>query len=337
MKSKALMKNFVKSGRSLLIVGITIFVVSVLMGGFLFVAIKTDKGEDFRRVDGDFVYSKLEVAYLDASYATEKSDGEVRKYYVAYDENKVPYVVCLNDEIFNKLKKIYDYSLNLGENQDENDRPASVVIYGDSQKLPKEAVSLLSDWWQEDDGTKLSSEEVRKLVGNYYLDTYYDMNEDLVFISTAFGVFALLGLILILVYVIRNKKTYKALSKYERELEEIAQDLESGSGTNSKKCRVILTSKFVLSYQNGLKLFENKDIVWIYPFTFRQNGFLTYKCIYVITKDGKSNIITQTSTTGLKKQLAYEELYQEMMNRMPNILHGYTKENQMKAKELYRR
>ena len=40
----------------------------------------------------------------------------------------------------------------------------------------------------------------------------------------------------------------------------------------------------------------------------------------------------------VKKNLVmFDELYNTFLNRMPNVLSGYTKENKEKAKELYQK
>ena len=77
-------------------------------------------------------------------------------------------------------------------------------------------------------------------------------------------------------------------------------------------------------------------IVWIYPHEYRYNGSLSQKSIFVVTKNSKAHKLATVSAS--KKNLVmFDELYNTFLNRMPNVLSGYTKENKEKAKELYQK
>ena len=39
---------------------------------------------------------------------------------------------------------------------------------------------------------------------------------------------------------------------------------------------------------------------------------------------------------GKKNKASFDELYQDIINKVPNALVGYTNENKMKVKELYK-
>ena len=54
-------------------------------------------------------------------------------------------------------------------------------------------------------------------------------------------------------------------------------------------------------------------------------------------KNGKANIVANISAWGREKQNAYDELYQELISKLPDALHGYSKENKEKAKEMYKK
>lgn len=73
--------------------------------------------------------------------------------------------------------------------------------------------------------------------------------------------------------------------------------------------------------------------MWVYPFITKQNGITTSKSIYVVTNNGKSNVIAVVNTWGKKNKASYEELYQDIINKVPNVLVGYSKENMEKLKK----
>ena len=190
---------------------------------------------------------------------------------------------------------------------------------------------------KDEDGNTYTIDELKSVVGENYLDTTWDNKEEGVFALFLFGVFSLSGLILIIVYVVRNKKAKKILDEYGKELEKIEEDVNSGKGIHNKECGVYLTDRYLLSYANGLRLIELMNIVWIYPFITKQNGITTSKSIYVVTNNGKSNVIAVVNTWGKKNKASYEELYQDIINKVPNVLVGYSKENMEKAKEMYKK
>ena len=112
---------------------------------------------------------------------------------------------------------------------------------------------------------------------------------------------------------------------------------EKHPADNFKKCKVYLTDRYLLSYAGGVKLIELNDIVWVYPFITKQNGITTSKSIYVVTNNGKSNVVAVVNTWGKKNKASFEELYQDIINKVPNVLVGYSKENMEKAKEMYKK
>lgn len=69
----------------------------------------------------------------------------------------------------------------------------------------------------------------------------------------------------------------------------------------------------------------------------KQNGITTNKVLYGINKLGKSNIIASINPLNKKKNNALEELYQDMMNMIPDAMYGYSKENQDKVKEMVKK
>lgn len=55
------------------------------------------------------------------------------------------------------------------------------------------------------------------------------------------------------------------------------------------------------------------------------------------SNNGKSNVVAVVNTWGKKNKAFFEELYQDIINKVPNVLAGYSKENMEKAKEMYKK
>ena len=97
-----------------------------------------------------------------------------------------------------------------------------------------------------------------------------------------------------------------------------------------------ITKNYLISYAAGLELYDYKDIVWIYPHEYRYNGSLSQKSMMIVLKDSKTKKLATVSAS--KKNLnMFDEMYESLLNKMPDVLSGYTKENKEKAKQLYQK
>lgn len=323
----------IKGRKSLLVIGIILFVVFMGLGLLIYSAEVNTEYEVLTKNTSENVYAKLNVSLLDSAFATETLDGKEKDYYIAFDEDGNPFVIVLDKGGLEDLRKIQEYTLS----ETEMDKPNPVMVYGNVSKSDTEVFKYLQEFLKDEDGNTYTIDELKRVVGENYLDTTWDNKEEGIFALILFGVFSLSGLTLIIFYFVRNKKSKELLEEYGRELEKIEEDINNSRGIHNKECKVYLTDKYLLSYGNGVKLIELNDIVWIYPFITKQNGITTSKSIYVITNNGKSNIIAVVNTWGKKNKASYEELYQDIINKVPNVLVGYSKENKEKFKEMYKK
>lgn len=323
----------IKGHKSMLVIGIILFVVFMGLGLLIYSGEVNAEYEVLTKNTSENVYAKLNVSLLDSAFATETLDGKEKDYYIAFDENDNPFIIVLDKSGLESLRKIQEYTLS----ETEIEKPNPVMVYGNVLKSDTEVFKYLQEFLKDEDGNTYTIDELKSVVGENYLDTTWDNKEEGIFALILFGVFSLSGLILIVVYFVRNKKSKKILEECGRELEKIEEDVNSGKGIHNKKCKVYLTDRYLLSYGNGVKLIELNDIVWVYPFITKQNGITTSKSIYVVTNNGKSNVIAVVNTLGKKNKALYEELYQDIINKVPNVLVGYSKENMEKAKEMYKK
>lgn len=307
----------IKCKKSMLVIGIILFVVFMGLGLLIYSGEVNAEYEVLTKNTSENVYAKLNVSLLDSAFATETLDGKEKDYYIAFDENDNPFIIVLDET--------------------EIEKPNPVMVYGNVSKSDTEVFKYLQEFLKDEDGNTYTIDELKSVVGENYLDTTWDNKEEGIFALILFGVFSLSGLISIIVYFVRNKKSKKILEEYERELEKIEEDVKSGKGIHNKKCKVYLTDRYLLSYAGGVKLIELNDIVWVYPFITKQNGITTSKSIYVVTNNGKSNVVAVVNTWGKKNKASFEELYQDIINKVPNVLVGYSKENMEKAKEMYKK
>lgn len=324
------MEKFIKKvySKTLLIIGIIICSIGILFGGLFYLALSTPEAIYLDKVTDEFTYSKVDVDLLDDYFATQKLDTKILKYYLAYDNQDKPYVVVLDDVNYNLLKDIQDYSFGLTDT-----KPETLTIYGQSKKIEDEAYELLKDYLSDDEYT-YSITQIKNAVGTYYLDTYYSPEEDTNFILIFSGTIITIGLMLIIIYIVRIKRSKKLMEKYSDKIERVINDVNNGKGIYNKTCKVFLTNDYIISYGAGLNVIETKDLLWIYQFIMKQNGISTSKILYGVNKFGKSTTITTINGMSKKQNNALDELYQDIINMLPDILYGYSKENKEKIKEL---
>ena len=324
------MEEFVKKvySKALLVIGIIICAVGISMGGIFYWALSNQEAIYLDRVTEELTYAKVDVDLLDDYFATQKVDTKVLKYYLAYDNQNKPYVVVLDDIHLNSLKDIQDYSLGITDI-----KPEVLTIYGQSKKIEDEAYELLKDYLSDDEYT-YSTEQIKAAVGDYYLDTYYNPDEDINIMLMLSGIITVVGLVFIIIYVVKIKNSKRLLEKYGDKIEKIINDVDNGKAIHNKICKVFLGDDYIISYDTELNVIEVKDLLWIYQFVIRQRGIVTNKILYSVNKLGKSITIANINPISHKQNKALEELYQDMMNMYPDILYGYTKENKDKVKEL---
>ena len=70
-------------------------------------------------------------------------------------------------------------------------------------------MEMYQEFLKDEDGNTYTIDELKSVVGENYLDTTWDNKEEGIFALILFGVFSLSGLILIVVYFVRNKKSKK--------------------------------------------------------------------------------------------------------------------------------
>ena len=322
----------IKGHKSMLVIGIILFVVFMGLGLLIYSGEVNAEYEVLTKNTSENVYAKLNVSLLDSAFATETVDNKKRDYYLAFDEDNNPHVVMLDNENFEKLRKIQEYTLD----DTEMNKPDVVTIYGYTVKSDTEIYKYLQEFLTDEDGNTYSIDTLKSTVGEVYLDTSWKNSEQAISSLILFGIFSLSGIALIITYFVRNKKCKKMILEHGRELEKVEGDIINGSGIHSKECHVYLTDNYILSYGSGVKLIELKDIVWIYPFITRQRGIVTNKSLYVITNDKKTNVIALVNAMSKKSKAAFDELYQNIINRVPDVLVGYSKENKELVKERYK-
>ena len=88
----------VKGRKSLLIIGIILFVVFMGLGLLIYSGEIDAEYEVLTKNTSENVYAKLNVSLLDSAFATETLDGKEKDYYIAFDENDNPFIIVLDKD-----------------------------------------------------------------------------------------------------------------------------------------------------------------------------------------------------------------------------------------------
>ena len=321
------LQKMTKPRRFILIIGIIIVTFGLFGGGILSYFISQEEPTNLSEVTEEGVFSKIDVELVTSYFATLTTDSSLEKYYLV-TEDGYTYIAKIDDDTFASLKENHDYNYSTDP---DAVAPDSVTIVGESELIPDEIKNFAIEYFRDSEGLDINEENFNNLIYPYLIDTYITKTDTIIDIAIVFGVITVVGLILIMVYMNRQTKTKKSISKYQSSLKTIEEELESSTTIHNEICKVYLTENYLISYNDGLKIIELKSISWLYPYEYRRNGVVTNRSICIYTSDKQKYMIGNINAWGKNKDSAYNEMYQLLLEKTPDALHGYSKENKEKA------
>ena len=321
------LQKMTKPRRFILIIGIIIVTFGLFGGGILSYFISQEEPTNLSEVTEEGVFSKIDVELVTSYFATLTTDSSLEKYYFV-TEDGYTYIAKIDDDTFASLKENHDYNYSTDP---DAVAPDSVTIVGESELIPDEIKNFAIEYFRDSEGLDINEENFNNLIYPYLIDTYITKTDTIIDIAIVFGVITVVGLILIMVYMNRQTKTKKSISKYQSSLKTIEEELESSTTIHNEICKVYLTENYLISYNDGLKIIELKSISWLYPYEYRRNGVVTNRSICIYTSDKQKYMIGNINAWGKNKDSAYNEMYQLLLEKTPDALHGYSKENKEKV------
>lgn len=321
------LQKMTKPRRFILIIGIIIVIFGLFGGGILSYFISQEEPTNLSEVTEEGVFSKIDVELVTSYFATLTTDSSLEKYYFVMEDGYT-YIAKIDDDTFASLKENHDYNYSTDPDAIP---PEPVIIVGESELIPDEIKNFAIEYFRDSEGLDITEENFNNLIYPYLIDTYVTKTDTIIDIAIAFGVITVVGLILIMVYMNRHTKTKKSISKYQNSLKTIEEELESSTTIHNEICKAYLTENYLISYNDGLKIIELAEISWLYPYENRHNNVVTNRSICIYTKDKQKHIIGNINNWGKNKDSAYNELYQLLLEKTPDALHGYSKENKEKV------
>ncbi len=333
-KREEFLKN-IKAGKITLIISILFIIMSIISGIIVYYRMNQamNNVKPLADIEENNQYASVDVQLMSNFFATNDYAGIEHKTYFVWDENYI-YIVDLNDKNREALNTIFDYSYR-GDKEEE--QPDPVTIKGMTKAIPSDLKKIAIDAYNELYGEKkLNTTNFKDYFGVVYLDTF---ESPMTNITTEFIVCLptlIIGFIILFVYFRKNSTTKKCIQKMENKWDDLLNEMDASDTFHYKKAKIYITRNYLVNYANGLEVYNYQDMVWIYPFEYRYNGSLSQKSIFVVTKDSKAHKLATVSASK-KNLILFDELYDTFLNRVPNVLSGYTKENREKAKEMYQK
>ena len=306
-------KKLVKVKKILLILGIIICFTSL---GFYLLLNSYLKNEDvvyLNEVDKEYAASDVEVTLLTDYFATLNESGELERFYLVFDSNDNIFVVVLDDNEFNNLNEIHEYTYNADAKE-----PKSVIIKGRTKEIPAEIKNYALDYLIEMD-VDVNASTIDEVIGKYYLDTTLTNDYILKQVTTLVIPLFWVGILFILINVIKIIRRRKVLK--------VITDKELISSNHNTICHTIITKNYLINYKPKLYIIKLDEILWFYPYEARVKKKVDERSIFILTKDNIKYNVGIVHKFNEEYENAYGKLYQDLVSILPDALKGYTKEN----------
>ena len=259
----------------------------------------------------------IEVPYRFAEY---DSDTTSPKYYFLMDENYL-YIGYL------------DYGTYLTLNQ-EDIQKNPITIQGFTKVIPDDVIDIAIEVYNEELGEEfLTRDNYKSYIGEICIDTTSDLGDNVLQMILG-ALFLVVAIIYFIIYYSRNRKI-KKIQKDTMLWEEVKTELTSSETIDYPKFGLYLTPRYIIDGFSGFIMMSYADIVWVYLYEHKYNGVTNNRYLIVVTKDKKKITVAGLAGFHSKSKDTYLEIMKQLYEKNPNMLVGYTKENQKRVKDLY--
>lgn len=305
----------------------------IIMGVFIFIGNKTietaKKDKDtmhnvILKEDNENVNKKASLDVYTNPYKFAIYDDTTDAYYFVMDD-KYMYIVYMGALDFNKLNK-----------EDIKDNP--IKVEGVTKKTPDDIKKLAINAYNdamENEEDKLSIEDFDNYFGSIYLDITIEGNTIGDFEYLMATIFGLIGLTMLIIFLVINTKFKKGIKKLDsNEIMKIDMEMNDPEAFYYEKAHLYLTKNYIINFAGNFNVINYKDVIWAYPFVMRTNGIKTSQSVMVVTKDGKAKKVADIDVFTKGKKEIFDEIFNTITSKNKDMIVGYDKESQMRAKEL---
>lgn len=240
--------------------------------------------------DEEGMYAEMEFVSMPYEFAIYEDDYSDEYYYMVYDSNGYLYIVNLFKSTANMLIEQYE----------ENSEDFSYHMKGYIFDIDEDCKKLAIDYYNN--GEEIVTEENYKdFFGMTYMSEFKEPTDNifviLISILCISGIICFVCIILLSMFIIKNKKMLK---KYN--INELEGELQKSSTKSYKKLDLYLTDRYLITKVNGLNIVEHKEIIKVCINRMPYNGLQLI--VYLVS--GKSFVATQTFNSQNQRDLLYE-------------------------------
>lgn len=137
-----------------------------------------------------------------------------------------------------------------------------------------------------------------------------------------------IGNVLLIINIIVLIRVILSIKKIDGiKVNELDNEMNNSKSFYYSKVHLYLTENYIINFKGIFRAIKYSDILWMYPYEVRQNGVRTSKCIKILVNNTKTYIIATIGVYTKKSKAVYDEIWETIVRKNPNMLLGYTSEN----------
>ena len=319
---KTLLDYLNRNKRALKVAGV-LFVLGIflLSLGIILANRRTPTPTNAENVKKSGLYASVNIYDITDSFANYTVDNVIQdEYYMALSDNMI---VILN------MSKA-DYDSIISKMDAEGYDGSAITMRGMSEKMQTELKDLAVETFNEIfEDMPITVNDMNEYIVPFVINLKKAPNDNYVLFVSLGAIILVGGLISLIcfgVFRLNNKKLVdKVASKYD--IAQICNELSDINKLEIKGTNTVFLADYVISTSSPANVIKYSDVIWFYPHEQRVNGVRSSVCIFVETKEKKLFSIASNSGTGKKNTEAFDATYQEMVNRCPHALMGYSLDN----------
>ena len=266
--------------------------------------------------------AKVNVHYEPYQFAVQ--EGNENSYYIVMDEQYM-YIAYLPEYKFNELNK-----------EDITENP--VELKGRTRLVSREIKELAIAAYNEavEDEYKITMADFDDYFGPVYLEATATYEDNIAEVQRlGFFIFTIVGIVGLVITIRQRIKFGNSIKNMDEYLiEKLNNEMNDKDAFYYDKVHLYLTKNYVINFQGIFKVIEYKDIIWMYSMQLRTNGIKTAKAINIMAKNGKVYTIANIDIVTKSKKELYDEIWNTIASKNPNMVLGYTKEAEEQAKQM---
>ena len=317
---------YVKKEYNKLIRNIIISILIIFIGvGFKFWQIYIEKEAEKQKKDMNSVIvdrtsdRKNRISYIDnrsVPFQFAVSESTTNSYYFVSD-GRYLYIVFMSPKQFEKLDKEYTDD-------------SKVRIEGITKNIPNDVRSIALEVYNESvkEENVINDNDFENYFGDIYLDMTESKTQVAGFQWFMFYACIICGGIAFIICLAKLIKLTKKINKMDgNKIDELDSEMNNKDSFYYAKAHLYLTPHYIINFDGYFDVIKYEDVLWMYRYEVRTNGVKSSQSIKVLANDGVTYLLATIDVYSKKKKEVYEEIWNTIYSKNPNMLLGYTEEN----------